>query len=141
MIRIICATLLKTAGLVISHRERSQSSNQGYLIQSQSLRQSHEIYSQKLSHKNNIINRIIHWLGIIITITIIIIGVRWCLDLYFKGKKEIIKEQSINIKNSDGNTVPNIEKRLKYSGNERDQIIILNGKSVYIDKDGYIIID
>lgn len=81
-------------------------------------------------NKNKLIKNIFLKIGILL----------FFLSLFFYDYKNLKIIDGLNLKNKDNKQrkIQKIDKRQKYQGNERDQIIILNNKRVYITKDGYI---
>lgn len=81
-------------------------------------------------NKNKLIKNIFLKIGIFL----------FFLSLFFYDYKNLKIIDGLNLKNKDSKKgkIQKVNKKNKYHGNERDQIIILNNKRVYITKDGYI---
>ncbi|MEG0234732.1 MAG: M48 family metalloprotease [Cetobacterium sp.] len=81
-------------------------------------------------NKNKLMKNIVLKIGIFL----------FFLSLFFYDYKNLKIIDNLNLKNKDNKQrkIQKADKRKKYQGYERDQIIILNNKRVYITKDGYV---
>lgn len=111
-----------------SKNKHSKMSHEKYL---QRDRNSHEETMWKHQERYNIKALLINGFLKILILMVLIWGVKWIIDNYYNHKQKL----NTTTNTQKQNTLPSLE---KYTGQERDQIIIFKGKRVYIDEEGNI---
>lgn len=111
-----------------SKNKHSKMSHEKYLQRDRNI---HEEVMWKHQERYNTKALLINGFFKVLILIVLIWGIKLIIDNYYNRKEKL--DTTINIQKQ--NTLPSLE---KYTGEERDQIIIFKGKRVYVDEEGNI---